>query len=74
MFEMEKQKINTFVSKFYRCRHSLTDAGTTVKIKAVRVSTKNKVKSLHTHRYSSNKLIKGDKSHPKAHWPNTLHV
>jgi hypothetical protein len=44
------------------------------KIKAVRVSTENEVKSSHTHKYSSNKLKKGDKSHPKAHWPSTLHV
>jgi hypothetical protein len=44
IFEMEKQKINPVVSKCYRCRYSLTDAGTTVKIKAVRVSTKNKEK------------------------------
>jgi hypothetical protein len=30
---------NPVVSKCYRCRYSLTDAGITVKIKAVRVST-----------------------------------
>jgi hypothetical protein len=71
---MEKQKINPDVSKCYRCRHSLTDAGTTVKIKAVRVSTKTKVKSIHTHKYSSTKLIKGEKSHPKAHWPINFQV
>jgi hypothetical protein len=42
---MEKQKkINPVVSKCYRCRYSLTDAGTTVKIKAVRVSTKDNFK------------------------------
>jgi hypothetical protein len=71
---MEKQKINAVVSKCYRCRYSLTDAGTTVKIKAVRVSTKVEVKGLHTHKCSSNKLNKGDKSQPRAHCPNTLHV
>jgi hypothetical protein len=41
---MEEQKINSVVSKCYRCRYSLTDAGTTVKIKAVRVSKKKKLK------------------------------
>ncbi len=35
---------NPVVSKCYRCRYSLTDAGTTVKIKAVKVSTKIKLK------------------------------
>jgi hypothetical protein len=71
---MEKQKINPVVSKYYRCRYSLADAGTTVKIKAVRVSTKIKLKIYHTHKCSSIKLIRGDKSQPKAHWPKTLHV
>jgi DNA-directed RNA polymerase subunit M/transcription elongation factor TFIIS len=70
----EQKKINAFVSKCYRCRYSLTNAGTTVKIKAVRGKYENNVKNLHTHRYSSTKVIKGDKSQPRAHCPNTLHV
>jgi hypothetical protein len=43
------------------------------KIKAVRVSTKITL-NYHTHKYSSSKLRTGDKSQPKAHWPNTLQV
>jgi hypothetical protein len=73
-FEKENKMFNPVVSKCYRCRYSLTNAGTTVKIKAVRVSTKIIVKGFHTHRYSSNKLIKGEKSHPKAHWPINFQV
>jgi hypothetical protein len=73
-FEKENKMFNPVVSKCYRCRYSLTNAGTTVKIKAVRVSTKIIVKGFHTHKCSSNKLIKGDKSQPRAHCPNTLHV
>jgi hypothetical protein len=43
---MEKQKINPVVSKCYRCRYSLKDAGITVRIKAVRVSMKITIKVL----------------------------
>jgi hypothetical protein len=43
---MEKQKINSVVSKCCRCRYSLTDAGIMVQINAVKGKYQNDIKSV----------------------------